>query len=212
MAIANERDIFSELYRDPARLRGFASAMTGVSLGTAHALAATFPWKRVGSFVDVGCAQGAVPLVLAQRHSHLRGIGFDLPPVQPIFEEFVASVKERVRFHAGDVFNEAPPTADVVIFGHMLHGWDLPTKLLLLRRGYEAVPKGGTVIVYDEISDDRRAENVFGLLMSLNMFIETTGGFDYTGAECRRWMREVGFRKIRQEHLAGPTSMVVGTK
>ena len=60
--------------------------------------------------------------------------------------------------------------------------------------------------------DDERRHNAFGLLMSLNMLVETPGGFDYTGADCRRWMREVGFRETRVEQLVGPDSMAVGIK
>ena len=48
--------------------------------------------------------------------------------------------------------------------------------------------------------------------MSLNMLIETKGGFDYTGADCRSWMKEAGFTQNYVQHLAGPDSMVVGTK
>jgi len=59
---------------------------------------------------------------------------------------------------------------------------------------------------------ERPGENAFGLLFSLNMLIELTGGFDYTGADCCSWMRDVGFREAYSEHLAGPDSMVVGVK
>jgi hypothetical protein len=55
-------------------------------------------------------------------------------------------------------------------------------------------------------------ENTFGLMMSLNMLIETAGGFDYTGEDCQAWMREVGFSKTRVEPLVGPDSMVIGLK
>jgi hypothetical protein len=37
--------------------------------------------------------------------------------------------------------------------------------------------------------------------MSLNMLIETAGGFDFTGADCQAWMGEAGF-----------TSMVIASK
>jgi len=67
-------------------------------------------------------------------------------------------------------------------------------------------------VVYEAIIDDERCQNAFGLLMSLNMLIETEAGFDYTGADCCTWMKEVGFRETRVEHLVGPDSMVVGIK
>jgi precorrin-6B methylase 2 len=209
-----ENDLFAALYADPDRLRGFLSAMSSISAGPAKAIGEKFPWKDYSSFVDVGAAQGMVPVTLARMHPHLKGGGFDLPAVKSIFEEFVAKhgLSDRVKFHAGDFFNDPMPKADVIVMGHILHDWDLAQKRMLLAKAYEALPKGGAVIVYDAIIDDERRENAFGLLMSLNMLIETAGGFDYTGADCRAWMREAGFSQTRVEHLLGGDSMVVGLK
>jgi O-methyltransferase/methyltransferase family protein len=207
-------DLFTALYRDPDRLRGFLSAMTAISTGAALAIANKFPWERYQAVCDVGAAQGAVPVHLALAHPHLRAIGFDLPAVQPIFEEFVASfgLQERVSFAAGDFFSDPLPEVDVLVMGHILHDWGMADKQKLLRRAYEALPDGGALIVYEAIIDDGRRENVFGLLMSLNMLIETREGFDYTGADCRGWMAEAGFRESYVEPLVGPDSMVVGIK
>ena len=200
------KDFFGALYAEPDRLRGFLGAMSGLSAGAAHALAAKFPWKDYATFMDVGAAQGLVPVILSSTHSHLRGVGFDLPPVQSIFEEFVGNhgLSDRVRFQAGDFFADTLPNADVIIMGHILHDWDVSQKKMLISKAFAAVPKGGAVIVYDAIIDDERRENVFGLLMSLNMLIETPAGSDYTGSDCQQWMRETGFSKTRVEHLVGP--------
>lgn len=207
-------DPFAALYADPAKLREFLRAMSGVSRGANLAIAAKFPWNRYGSCADIGTAQGDLVCQIALAHPHLQGIGVDLPATQPVFEDYVASLglAERVTFHGGDFFQDDLPTADVLLFGHILHDWDLETKRMLLRKAYAALPEGGAVIVYDAIIDDARKENAFGLLMSLNMLIETPGGFDYTGADCIEWMKEAGFRDCRVEHLIGPDSMVVGVK
>ena len=85
-------------------------------------------------------------------------------------------------------------------------------KRLLLQKAHAALPEGGALIVYESMIDDDRRENAFGLLMSLNMLIETPGGFDYTGADCSGWMDETGFKETYVQHLLGPTSMVVGIK
>ena len=209
-----EEDLFTVNYAEPDRLRQFLAAMSGISAGAAHAIAANFPWRDHKSFVDVGSAQGMVPATLACAHPHLTGIGFDLPAVKPVFEEFMAhrGVAGRVRFQGGNFFEDPLPKADVIVMGHILHDWDLDQKKLLLRKAFDALPKGGAVIVYDAIIDDDRRENAFGLLMSLNMLIETPGGFDYTGEECQDWMREAGFSKPRVEPLVGPDSMVIGLK
>ncbi|ADG15194.1 methyltransferase [Paraburkholderia atlantica] len=205
---------FDALYRDEPSLRGFLQAMTGVSLGPAKAMAQKFPWQNYRTFLDIGAAQGALPVEIALAHPHLRGGGFDLPVVGPLFEQYVAShgLQERLSFHSGDFFKDPCPSADVLVMGHILHDWDLAQKMELLTKCHAALPPGGCLIVYDAVIDDERRQNAFGLLMSLNMLIETPGGFDYTGAQCCAWMKEVGFTQVRVEPLAGPDSMVIGTK
>jgi len=205
---------FDAIYKDEAGLRGFLSAMTGLSAGTAQVIAKKFPWKKYKSFVDVGCAQGAVPVQLALAHKHLDGAGYDLPPVGPIFEDYVRSFKleRRVKFLPGDFFKDELPSADVIVMGHILHDWNLEEKRMLIAKVHKALPKGGAFIAYDAVIDDERKKNTFGLLMSLNMLIETPGGFDYTGADCRGWLKDAGFRKSSVVPLVGPHSMVIGVK
>ena len=213
-AKGGEEDFFAAVYANPGRLEDFLKAMTGISLGAAVAIANKFPWDRYETIVDIGAAQGGLPVQVALAHDHLSGGGFDLPPVGPIFEEYVNShgLGDRLRFYPGDFFEDQLPTADVLVMGHILHDWDLQGKRLLLEKAYEALPEGGALIVYEALIDDERHENTFGLLMSLNMLIETPAGFDYTGADCSSWMRDAGFRETYVEHLVGPDSMVVGIK
>jgi hypothetical protein len=134
--------------------------------------------------------------------------------VGPLFEEYVAAagLTDRLRFYPGDFFSDDLPSADVLIMGHILHDWNMDEKRLLLQKAHAALPDGGALIVYEAIIDDDRRENTQGLLMSLNMLIETRGGFDYTGADCQGWMREAGFGETYVQHLLGPDSMVVGIK
>jgi hypothetical protein len=207
-------DVFATLYADPQRLRQFLAAMSGISMGSAIAIANKFPWKRYKTFVDVGGAQGAVPVQVALAHKHLTGGEFDLPQVGPVFLDYVKSfgLEHRLTFTAGDFFDHPLPSADVIIMGHILHDWNLEEKQTLLEKAYAALPKGGALIVHEAIIDDDRSKNAFGLLMSLNMLIETPGGFDYSGADCQAWMKKAGFRKTYVEHLAGPDSMVVAIR
>src|SRR5271166_3872996 len=202
------------LYATPEKLRGFLHAMSGLSVGPASAIAEKFDWKGYATFLDLGTAQGELPVIVAQAHPHLSGIGFDLPMVRPVFEDFVAGhgLSDRIAFKAGDFFADSLPKTDVIVMGHILHSWDLAQKKALLGKAFEALPKGGAVIAYDLILDDDRRENTPGLLNSLNMLIETEGGFEYTGAECQGWMREAGFSATRVEPLVGAHSMAIGIK
>lgn len=206
--------LFETLYAEPARLEQFLAAMTGLSHGANITIARGFPWKEHRTFVDVGTAQGDLAVQVALANPHLRGIGFDLPEVGPIFHKYAAALGlgDRLTFVAGDFFKQDLPKADVVMMGHIIHDWDLPTKKMLIKKAFDALPTGGAFIVYDAIIDDDRSSNAFGLMASLNMLIETPGGFDYTGADCRGWMAEAGFRSARVEPLVGPDSMVVAVK
>ena len=207
-------DFFGTLYADPQRLEGFLKAMTGLSIGSAQIIAKKFPWKKYTTFVDVGCAQGGVAVEIARAHKHLTGGGMDLPVVQPVFEAYARErgVAQRLRFHSGNFFKDPLPTCDVIIMGHILHDWNLDEKRMLLCKAYDALSPKGAIIVHEALIDDARKQNAFGLLMSLNMLIETPGGFDFTGADCRTWMKEAGFKRTHVTRLAGPDSMVVGFK
>ncbi|MES2394237.1 MAG: methyltransferase [Acidobacteriota bacterium] len=209
-----EPSMFTALYADPAKLREFLKAMTGISHGANMAIARQFPFKDYKTAVDVGTAQGDLASQVMLANPHMTGIGFDLPEVGPIFEDYAVlnGLSARLQFSPGSFFDDPLPQADVVMMGHILHDWDLPTKRMLIRKAYEALPSGGALIVYESIIDDDRSKNAFGLLMSLNMLIETPGGFDYSGADCMAWMQEAGFHSTRVEHLLGPESMVVGIK
>lgn len=207
-------DLFSALYADPDRLDGFLRAMTGQARPVARALAQVFPWETVRTVVDIGTAQGCVPVELARAHAHLSGGGFDLPAVAPIFSRYVAShgLSDRLRFTAGDFFVDDLPRADVLVMGMILHDWDLPAKRILISKAHAALEKGGSLIIYEFLIDDARRTHLPGLLMSLNMLIETRGGFDYTGADCMGWTRDAGFAKSRVIPLVGPHSAVIATK
>ena len=206
--------LFEQVYSDPQRLRLFLGAMTGLSMGASLAIAEKFPWKNYKTVVDIGGAQGGLLVQLGLAHPHLMGTNFDLAVVGPIFDEYVATngLSERLKFQPGNFFEEDLPASDVITMGHILHDWNLDDKRMLLEKAYRAIPERGALIVFEALIDDERRQNAFGLLMSLNMLIETPGGFDYTGADCQGWMREAGFRETRVEHLIGPDSMVVGIK
>ena len=206
-----EDSFFAALYADPARLRQFLLGMTGASRSAAAPIARAFPWERYRTFLDVGTAQGCLPVELARAHPHLRGIGLDVPAVRPIFEEYVAAsgLGERLRFHAADFFVDPLPTAEVLVMGQILQDWDLERKRLLIAKAYAALPTGGALIIYEPMIDDERRTNAFGLLMSLNLQVVLPGGFSATGAEIGGWLRDAGFRDTTLQPLVGAGSMVI---
>jgi ketosteroid isomerase-like protein len=211
---AGGMDAFEALYADPERVRRFQRAMHGGSLGAKLVIADKFPWAKYRTVADIGSVAGPLLIRLLTARPHLRGIGFDLPPVEPWFEQAVAEagLSDRLTFVAGDFFSDPMPSADVIVLGHVLHDWDLPTKRMLLDKAFEALPPGGAVVVYDSMIDDDRKENIHGLLTSLHMLLVSPGGFDYTGQDCLDWLTDAGFQGCHVVHLAGPESLAAGFK
>ncbi len=142
---------FAALYADPTRLKGFLRAMTGISHGANIAIATKFPVGKYKTAADCGTAQGDLIVQVALKNPHLAGIGFDLPEVAPIFEEYVEhnGLSSRVNFQPGSFFTDPLPKVDVIMMGHILHDWNLEEKKMLIRKAYEAIPEGGAFIAYE---------------------------------------------------------------
>jgi hypothetical protein len=206
--------LFAELYSKPERLEQFMDAMSGISAGNFQALAEKFDFSRYTTLCDVGGATGQLSMLVAARHPHLRCTTADLPPATRIAERKItaAGLADRVQATSLDFFAEPLPTADVITMGMILHDWNLEKKMHLIRAAYDALPAGGAFIVIENLIDDARRENAFGLMMSLNMLIEFGDAFDFTGADFSRWCHEVGFTRIEVIPLAGPASAAVAYK
>ncbi len=208
------RPVFEELYSEPARLEQFMQAMAGVSAGPVHALAEKYDFSKYETVCDAGGATGLLSIILAGQHPHLHCTSFDLPPVAPIAEKTIAAagLSDRVSTASGDFFTDPLPKADVITMGLILHDWNLERKLQLIRSAYDALPEGGAFIVVENLIDDARRENAFGLMMSLNMLIEFGDAFDYTGADFAGWCKEVGFSEVEILPLVGPASAGIAIK
>jgi hypothetical protein len=208
------KPMFAELYTDEARLGEFLRAMTGLQAGNFTLLAERFDFEQYRTVTDVGGALALLSRLVAARHPHLRFQTFDLPPVRVHAQNAIhrAGLADRIQVVSGDFFVDPLPPADVVTMGNVLHDWNLEQKLQLVRKAYDALPEGGALIAIENVIDDARRENAFGLLMSLNMLIEFGDASDYTGADFRAWCGQVGFRRFDLIPLAGPSSAAVAYK
>lgn len=208
------KSVFEALYANQDSLGEFLDAMTGFQAANFALLAQKFDFSSYKTVGDVGGALALLSRIVGSHHQHLSFTSFDLPPVAPLALKHIkmAGMEDRIRPIAGDFFKDDLPKADVITMGNILHDWNLENKKILIRKAYDALPDGGAFIAIENVIDDARRDNAFGLLMSLNMLIEFGDAFDYTGADFRNWCSEAGFRRFDMIALAGPTSAVVAYK
>lgn len=208
------KPLFEALYADETKKREFLEAMKGVQMGNFIALSEKFDFSGYNTLCDIGGAGGYLAAQIALDHAHMQTITYDLPVVCPVALQNIhrMGLDERVIVQSGDFMKDDFPKADVITMGNILHDWGTDVKKMLIRKAYDALPEGGAFIVIENIIDDNRSENAFGLMMSLNMLVETSDGYDYTGADFDAWAKEAGFRETYVLPLAGPASAAVAIK
>ena len=208
------RDFFGLIYQDPDKLREFINAMSGIQMGNFMTFAQKFDFSKYTTLADIGGSAGLLSVMVAKHQDHMSCTTFDLPPVEPIAFETIQKFQltGRVKAQSGDFFSDAFPHADVITMGNILHDWDEEKKIMLMKKAYDALPEGGAFVAIEGIIDDERKQNAFGLMMSLNMLIETGTGFDFTFADFSKWAKTVGFKSTSLLPLAGPSSAAIAYK
>ncbi len=206
--------IFEALYADEQKLREFLKAMGGIQMGNFIMLSKTFDFSKYKTHCDVGGAGGHLAAQVAMNNKHMNCVTFDLHPVEPVATENIKmmGLSDRVFVLSGDFLKDDLPKADVITMGNILHDWGIQDKKMLIKKAFDALPQGGALIVIENIIDDNRSENAFGLMMSLNMNIETSEGFDFSASDFDGWAKECGFTKTTKIPLTGPSSAVIAIK
>jgi hypothetical protein len=126
----------------------------------------------------------------------------DLPAVTPIARKTIEA--QGLSGRITGFFREPIPEADVVTMGMILHDWNLEKKTQLIKTAYDALPSEGAFVAIENLIDDERRSNAFGLMTSLNMLIEFGDAFDFTGRDFDGWCRKIGFRRTEMIPLRGP--------
>ena len=209
-----EISLFEKIYSDQAKTREFVNAMSGAQAGNFITFATQFDFSGYSTLCDIGGAGAQLSAHVAIHNPHMSCISFDLSPVAPIALENVSKmgVADRIEIKSGDFFHDSFPEADIITMGNILHDWGTTDKKMLISKAYDALPKGGALVVIENIIDDERRENAFGLMMSLNMLIETAEGYDFTAADFNEWARDAGFMETSVMRLTGPTSAAIAIK
>ena len=205
---------FEQLYKDPVQLQEFMDAMSGIQTGNFMMLISKFDFGRFDTLADIGGADGTLSIHICNRFPNIHCINFDLPPVAPVATKKISQsgLTDRIQVAAGDFLTDALPKASIITMGNILHGLDEEGKQLLIDKVYDTLPEGGALIAIENIIDNDRRQNTFGMLMSLNMLIENGNAFDYTMNDFEQWTQQAGFKRTEIISLVGPASAAIAYK
>lgn len=205
---------FSEMYSDPVKLQEFMDAMSGIQMSNFMVLASKFNFSNFATMADIGGADASLSIQVCRRHQDIVCTSFDLPEVASVAARKISqyNLDNRIDVIVGDFMEDPLPEAKVITMGNILHGLNEDNKQFLLNKVYKALPKNGVLIVIENIIDNDRRQNTFGLLMSLNMLIENGDAFDYTLNDFEGWAGKAGFKKAEIMNLTGPTSAIITYK
>ncbi len=211
---AGNMNFFEDLYKDEDKLHEFMNAMSGIQTGNFMTLVKKFDFGKYATMADIGGADGWLAIQVCLNHPGIKCITYDLPPVEPLAKNRIAkfNLNDRIDATSGDILKDVLPSSEVITMGNILHGFNEETKKLVIQKVYDALPDNGVFIAIENVIDDERRQNAFGLMMSLNMLIENGDAFDYTPADFSKWAKAVGFKRTEIIALAGPTSAAVAYK
>ncbi|MFF9558164.1 methyltransferase [Streptomyces albus] len=204
---------FEEVTKNPHILRQFVGMMDALTHVVGPELVEKFDWSGHSSVLDVGGARGNLCSIIVKAQPHLDGHVFDLPPMEPLFHEKVASygLTGKVTFHGGSFFTDPLPRADVVTLGHVLHDWDEQQRGELVAKAYDAVNPGGALLIYDRMLDDT-PDHVENLVISLDMLLVTDGGSEYPVSEVVAHAGRAGFASTETLPLSDYDTLVICRK
>lgn len=202
---------FDEVTQNPQILRQFVHMMDALTHTLGPQLVDVHDWTGYSSVLDVGGCRGNLTSQIVKAQPHLVGHVFDIPQMEPFFDEKMAELDltGRVTFHGGSFFEiDELPRADAVVLGHVLHDWDPQQRKDLVSLAYAAVNPGGALLVYDRMLEDQPV-HIENLVISLDMLLVTDGGSEYTVTEVLDHAVAAGCADVTAEPLGHDDTLVV---
>jgi cyclopropane fatty-acyl-phospholipid synthase-like methyltransferase len=208
------QESFSAIYKSPDALGNFAHAMAALQKENFAAFAKEFDLRPFRTLNDFGGSSGTFAIAAARQYPHLHCTTYDLPALVPVARESIAAAGVEGRMQAGsiDFFKEPLPGAELISMNNIINSFAPATKSMLIGKAYQALPEGGAFVVIENFLDNDWRTNTFGLLMSLNLLIESDGGCCHTEEEFTQMLRQAGFRQVKFMPVNEHTSAAVAYK
>jgi ubiquinone/menaquinone biosynthesis C-methylase UbiE len=186
----------------------------GSAVAAADALGVSKSTKPI-RVLDLAAGSGVFGIALAQRSPQVTVNAVDWPNVLEITRKTAAQcgVADRFSYTGGDLDSaDFGKGHNVATLGHILHSEGEAHSRKLLKKTYDAMASGGTIVIAEFLVDADRRGPLTGLLFDVNMLVHTDAGATYSFEEIRRWLADCGFKDARLVEAPGPSPLIFATR
>jgi ubiquinone/menaquinone biosynthesis C-methylase UbiE len=171
--------------------------------------------KKPVSVLDIAAGSGVWGIAMAQESPQVSVTAVDWPGVIPVTKQVTAKhgVGDRFSYVEGDILKaDLGKDHQVATLGHILHSEGAERSKKLLERVFAALGSGGTIVIAEFTPDEDRRGPSTPLIFGVNMLVNTDQGDVFTFGEIKAWLKEAGYRKVRQLKAAGPSPLILADK
>lgn len=189
-------DVWEYRRRHPEEGAAFDRAMTALTRTADRALMDAYDFGTYRTVIDVGGGTGALLAALLTRYPEMRAVLFDRPSVVASPDALAsAGVLERCRVVSGDFFQAVPGGGDAYLLKLIIHDWQDPEAIAILRECHRAAPSDASVLVIERElgGPNERPDAKFS---DLNMLV-AAGGRERTEPQYAELFAAAGLRMVR---------------
>jgi ubiquinone/menaquinone biosynthesis C-methylase UbiE len=200
---------FEYFSSNPERGAVFDKAMTGHHGREADPMLDAYDFSGFNDLVDVGGGNGSLLISILNRHSHMRGVLFDLPRVVERARVSIenASVRERCRLVGGNFLESVPAGANAYLLRHVLHDWRDEDAATILRNCRNAMKSDGKVLVVEIVVP---AGNDPSFAKWMDLMMVTYGGKERSEKQYRQLFAQAGLQLARIVSTNAGISVIEG--
>ncbi len=150
------------------------------------------------SILDLGCGPGTYAFQLGMENPDLVLYLLDLPEVLEITKEVQTHfpLKNEIHYLPVDVMkSDIPGLYDMILVSNVLVGLSQDESRALVKRLYDSVNPGGSLVVQAQFLRDDRLGSEWPVVLDLMMLCSTPNGRNHGPEETITWLDEAGFKE-----------------
>jgi 3-hydroxy-5-methyl-1-naphthoate 3-O-methyltransferase len=202
---------------DPERVRRYIRSVHTSSREAARRVAELAPLLPGSTLLDVGGGSGIFGAEFARRTPNLKAIVFDLPPTLEVARDILRTegLDTAVEFTPGDYRHDPlPGPVDAILISNVFQTESEENALLILRKAYEALRPGGTLLVHGTMAEASGTPSPPVAHHSLLMYVLFDQGRSWSAEKISEWLAQerFGVRVIRPLGSPFHSKLIVATR